>query len=220
MRRCDVPPLPSALPPFRLSAMLNVALTGNAAAGKSTVARWFADWGATIIDSDVLVAEVQQPGSETLVALARQFGKTIILSDGSLDRAALRRIVLADGNARATLNAIVHPAVQARRETLVTEARQRGDRILVSDIPLLFEVLDPDSFDLVVLVEAPNAIRRKRLVARGLGEDEAEQLMASQLPPEKKRARADIVIDNRGSLRELEEAAREAWKEIFAASDT
>ena len=198
--------------------MLNVALTGNAAAGKSTVARWFAEWGATIIDSDVLASEAQQPGSETLEALKRHFGTTIILPDGSLDRAALRRIVLEDSDARATLNAIVHPKVQARRETLFAEARDRGDRVLVSDIPLLFEVLDPDIFDLVVLVDAPISIRRKRLVERGLDESEADQLMASQLPSEKKRARADIVIDNQGSKEELEAAAREAWRTIFAAS--
>ena len=198
--------------------MLNVALTGNAAAGKSTVARWFADWGATVIDSDVLAIEAQRPGSATLTDLTRQFGNAILLSDGSLDRAALRRIVLADENARATLNAIVHPAVKARRESLVAEARRRGDRILVSDIPLLFEVLNPASFDLIVLVEAPNSIRRKRLVRRGLGKAEADQLMASQLPSEKKRAGSDIVIENRGSLDDLKEAAREAWRQIFSAS--
>jgi dephospho-CoA kinase len=198
--------------------MLNVALTGNAAAGKSTVARWFADWGATVIDSDVLAKEAQRPGSDTLTDLTRQFGNAILLSDGSLDRAALRRIVLADESARATLNAIVHPAVKARRESLVAEARRRGDRILVSDIPLLFEVLDPSSFDLVVLVEAPNSIRRKRLVRRGLGAAEADQLMASQLPSENKRAGSDIVIENRGSLDDLEKAAREAWRQIFSAS--
>jgi dephospho-CoA kinase len=198
--------------------MLNVALTGNAAAGKSTVARWFADWGATVIDSDVLAIEAQRPGSDTLTDLTRQFGNAILLSDGSLDRAALRRIVLADESARATLNAIVHPAVKARRESLVAEARRRGDRILVSDIPLLFEVLDPASFDLVVLVEAPNSIRRKRLVGRGLSEAEADQLMASQLPSEKKRAGSDIIIENRGSLDDLEKAAREAWRQIFSAS--
>jgi dephospho-CoA kinase len=200
--------------------MLNVALTGNAAAGKSTVARWFADWGATIIDSDVLVAEAQQPGSETLAAIISRFGMSVILPDGSLDRAALRQMVLGDGAARTALNAIVHPAVHTRREELVAKARRRGDRILVSDIPLLFEVLDPDSFDLVVLVESPNSIRHKRLVNRGLSEDEASQLMASQLPPEQKRARADIIIENRGSLDELKDAAREAWEKICSASGT
>ena len=200
--------------------MLNVALTGNAAAGKSTVARMFADWGATIIDSDALAAEAQQPGSETLAAISDQFGKSIILTNGSLDRSTLRRIVLADSSALARLNAIVHPAVQSRREALVAEARRRGDRVLVSDIPLLFEVLDPADFDLIVLVEAPNSLRRNRLVKRGLGGDEADQLMASQMPSERKRARADIVLENRGSLDQLQEAARRAWGEILAASET
>jgi dephospho-CoA kinase len=205
---------------LRPTAMLNVALTGNAAAGKSTVARWFADWGATIIDSDVLVAEAQQPESETLAAIIIRFGVSIVLPDGTLDRGALREIMLGDSDARAALNAIVHPAVSTRREELVADARRRGDRIVVSDIPLLFEVLDPGDFDLVVLVEAPNSIRHKRLVSRGLSEDEASQLMASQLPSEQKRARSDIIIENRGSLDELKDAARAAWEEIYATSGT
>jgi dephospho-CoA kinase len=138
----------------------------------------------------------------------------MLLPDGSLNRAALRRLVLADSSARAKLNAIVHPAVQTRREALISEARLRGDRIVVSDIPLLFEVLDPSLFDMVVLVESPNSFRRKRLLDRGLTEDEADQLMAAQTPSEQKRARSDIVIYNRGTLEELEEAAREAWEAI------
>lgn len=194
--------------------MLNVALTGNVASGKSSVAQLFARWGATIIDSDALVAEAQQPGSPTLVAIADQFGESMILPDGSLDRAALRRMVFADSAARTKLNAIVHPAVKVRREALLAEAHSRGDRIVINDIPLLFEILDPSSFDLVVLVESPNSFRRKRLLDRGLTGYEADQLMAAQMPSEHKRALADIVIDNRGTLEELKDAAREAWETI------
>jgi len=195
--------------------MLNVALTGNAASGKSTVAGWFAAWGATIIDSDALVAETQQPGSDTLAALASQFGDSIILSDGSLDRGALRRVAFADNEAKARLNKIVHPVVGARREALMAEARGRGDRIVISEIPLLFEVLDPASFDMVILVESPNSVRHKRLLDRGLSGGEADQLMASQTPSKQKRASAHIVIENHGSIDELECAARGAWKKIL-----
>ncbi|UCD23571.1 MAG: dephospho-CoA kinase [Gemmatimonadota bacterium] len=194
--------------------MLNVALTGNVAAGKSSVARWFGRWGATIIDSDALVREVQQPGTDTLQAIARRFGSNVLRPDGSLNRAALRGQVLGDDNALTALNEIVHPAVQLRRSALVREAKARGDKILINDIPLLFEVLDPEEFDLVVLVDAPVQTRRKRLLGRGLSAAEAERLIATQLPSSDKRSRSDIIIDNDGSLDDLKRAARIAWDRI------
>lgn len=194
--------------------MLNVALTGNAAAGKSTVARWFQEWGATLIDADELVRQVERPGSSTLGEIARRFGSEILLPDGSLDRARLRRLILENPARRAALNAIVHPAVQARRAELVREAEARGDRVVIHDIPLLFEVLDPDAFDLVVLVDAPDAVRRARLRERGLSEGEVDQLFAAQLPASGKRPRSDLVLDNLGSLDQLKRAARNAWETI------
>lgn len=198
--------------------MLSVALTGNAAAGKSTVARWFRDWGATVIDADELVREVERPGSPTLARIARRFGKQVLLPDGSLDRAQLRRVILEDPGEREALNAIVHPAVSARREALIREAAARGDRIVVSDIPLLFEVMDPAAFDFVVLVDAPEAVRRARLTERGLSAREIDHLLAAQLPAKNKRAKSDIVLDNSGSLEELERAARQAWQAIVERS--
>jgi len=194
--------------------MLNIALTGNVAAGKSSVVRWFAKWGATIIDSDALVREAQRPGSGTLTALADRFGQDVLRADGSLDRAALRGKVLANRDALSSLNAIVHPAVQRRRQALLADAARRGDHIVVNDIPLLFEVLNPDDFDLVVLVDAPLELRRERLLRRGLSREDASRLIASQLPTEQKRTRSDIVIDNGGTLDELREAARRAWQAI------
>lgn len=194
--------------------MLNVALTGNAAAGKSTVARWFQEWGATLIDADELVHQVERPGSPTLREIARRFGPEVLRPDGSLDRARLRRLILKDPDRRAALNAIVHPAVQARREELVREARARGDRVVIHDIPLLFEVLDPEAFDLVVLVDAPETVRRARLRERGLADEEVDQLLAAQLPASGKRPHSDLVLDNLGSLDDLKRAAREAWQTI------
>src|SRR3989442_1672197 len=113
--------------------MLNVAVTGNAGAGKSTVVRWFGEWGATVVDADQLVREVQAPGSPILVAIARRFGREVILPDGSLDRDALRGKVMGDDDALASLNAIVHPAVRRRRAELAAEAAARGDRVLMNE---------------------------------------------------------------------------------------
>lgn len=197
--------------------MLNVALTGNIASGKSTVANWFADWGATVIDADQLVLEIQRAGSPTLGAIARRFGADLIRPDGELDRALLRRRGFGDPAALRDLNAIVHPEVRRRRDALVAEAAARGDSVVVSDIPLLFEVMDPAAFDLVVLVDAPADVRRARLLSqRGLSPDEADRWLASQLPAEAKRARSDIVLDNAGSLEDLRRAAEEAWRTIRA----
>lgn len=196
--------------------MLIVGLTGNVAAGKSSVARWFGRWGATVIDADALVKEVQQPGTPTVAAIARRFGPDVLRSDGSLDRDALRERALRTEDALLHLNAIVHPEVQRLRRQRTDEALARGARIVVNDIPLLFEVLEPGDFDLVVLVDAPVELRRERLMHRGLAAEQADRLIASQLSAEEKRERSDIVIDNTGSLEDLRRAAHVAWQRILA----
>jgi len=196
--------------------MLSVALTGNVAAGKTTVAQVWRTRGATIVEADQLVREVQVPGSPVLEAIRARFGDGVLRGDGTLDRAALRRIVFSDAEARAALNAIVHPAVQRRRAALLADAAARGERIVVSDIPLLFEVLDPASFDVVVLVDAPVAVRRERLIRdRGLLPDEADRLIAAQLPSGPKRERSHIVLDNDGSIAALRAAADQAWERLL-----
>lgn len=197
--------------------MLNVALTGNIASGKSTVAELFRAWGATVIDADRLVREAQAPGSPVLAAIAERFGQDLLDPAGVLDRAALRRRVMGDPAALAELNRLVHPDVLRRRAALEREARERGDRIAVSDIPLLFEAADPGAFDAVVLVDAPVAIRRARLVAqRGLTAAEADQMLAAQAPSESKRARSTYVIDNDGDRETLEARARDVWTQLLA----
>jgi dephospho-CoA kinase len=125
--------------------------------------------------------------------------------------------VLADARALADLNRIVHPEVHRRRQELLAEARVRGDRIVVSDIPLLFESADPAEFDAIVLVDAPEAVRRARLLAtRTLPPEEADRLMAAQLSPISKRARSDYVIENDGDLPALERAASTVWDALVA----
>jgi dephospho-CoA kinase len=197
--------------------MLNVALTGNIAAGKSTVAELFWRWGATLIDADRLVREAQAPGSPVLGAIAQRFGRDVLDASGALDRDALRRQVMGDPDALADLNRIVHPEVHRRREALEREARTRGDRILVSDIPLLFEASDPATFDVIVLVDAPPAIRRARLLAdRRLSPQDADRMLAAQAPSGPKRPRSTYVIDNDGDRAALEARAREVWDHLVA----
>lgn|SRR5574337_1727164 len=197
--------------------MLNVALTGNIAAGKSTVAELFRRWGATIIDADRLTREAEAPGGPVLAAIVERFGRRMLGPDGALDRARLRDLVMRDAAARAELEALVHPVVQARRAALLEEARRRGDRMVVSDIPLLFEAADPSAFDAVVLVDAPEAVRLQRMIARrGLDPDTAQDLIRAQMPSAGKRARATYVVDNDGDLEALERRAAAVWEALSA----
>jgi dephospho-CoA kinase len=202
--------------------MLLVALTGNVASGKSRVADLFRRWGGTIVDADALVRELQAPGSPVLAAIAARFGPQVVRPDGTLDRDRLRALILADPEARSALNAIVHPAVERLTRERIAAARDRGDRIVVCEIPLLFEVRDPGHFDAVVLVDAPEATRLTRLrTTRGLSDEEARRLMALQLPAAAKRAwrggpgnRSPFVIENDGDLPTLERRARAVWDEL------
>lgn len=203
--------------------MINVALTGNIASGKSSVADLLARWGAVVIDADELTREVQSPGTPTLAAIAAAFGPEVITPAGTLDRARLRRIILADPARRRALERIVHPAVAALREARMAAALIAGARIVVSVIPLLFESLDPAAFDAVLLVEAPEDQRLARLRARsGMGEAEARALMATQMPSTEKRAwrgpkgEAAIVIDNSGDRAQLEQRTRVVWELLTA----
>ncbi len=200
--------------------MLNIALTGNIAAGKSTVVDLFRRWGATVIDADQLVRKAQKPGTEVMQAIAFRFGRDVILPGGELDRKALRGKVMGDDAALADLNAIVHPAVQRERNRLLALARQRGDRIAINDIPLLFEAADPAEFDAIILVDAPEAIRFERLVqSRGMTEAAAMAAIRAQQKPEAKRPLSDFIIENGGSLAQLEERARAVWGELERRPD-
>jgi len=195
--------------------MLKVGLTGNIAAGKSTVAGVWRELGAAVIDADELARRAVDPGTPAYDAIAAEWGENVVVAGGELDRAALRRIVFADPSARERLEQIVHPAVASLRDELYRQAEARGDRLVVADIPLLFEVGLVDEFDVVVLVDAPEEARLVRLVGdRGMDPEEARRIIMSQMPSELKRARADYVIENTGTVAAVERRAREVWEEL------
>jgi dephospho-CoA kinase len=200
--------------------MLKVGLTGNIAAGKSSVAEVWRGLGATVVDADELSRLAVEPGTPALRAIAAAWGPWVLDEGGGLDRAALRQIVFADPDARARLEEIVHPAVAALRDARYRDAQARGDQLVVADIPLLFEVGMADDFDVVVLVDAPESIRLHRLVNdRGLDEDEARRMIAAQMPAELKRARADVVIENGGTRGDLQDRARALWRDLVRRAE-
>jgi dephospho-CoA kinase len=197
-----------------------IGLTGNIASGKSAVADLLAKKGATIIDADELSRDAVVPGSPALEAIAARWGRSVLSADGTLDRAALRKTVFNDRSELDALNEIVHPEVMRLRADEVEAARMRGDRVIVAVIPLLFEGNLADEFDFIVLVDAPRDVRLERIVRdRGLEEAEAMDMIASQMPAELKRARANWVIENSGSMEDLEREVDRLWEEI-EGSDT
>src|ERR1700716_1016867 len=144
--------------------MLLIGLTGNIGSGKSTVAQLLSERGATIIDADVLARRAVEQGTLAYSAIVERWGTSILAADGLIDRAALRRFVWGEPLELEQLNTIVHPEVERMRIALVEQARQRGDRLVVCDIPLLFERNLTAGYDRIVLVDAPRPVRLERLV--------------------------------------------------------
>ncbi|MEX2531716.1 MAG: dephospho-CoA kinase [Gemmatimonadota bacterium] len=190
------------------SRALRVGLTGNVASGKSTVAAAWRQRGIPVVDADQLARDAVVPGSPGLERVTEEFGDSLLTPDGALDRAALGEVVFADAEARGRLEAILHPIIAESREEWCREREAEGHRIVVSEIPLLFEVGLTGDFDRVVVVDAPREERLRRLVQeRDLSHAAAEGLMLAQGDPREKRERADHVIFNTGSRAELEERA-------------
>ena len=194
--------------------MLRIGLTGGIGSGKSTVAGLLAARGALVVDADRLAREVVEPGTGGLAAVVDAFGPGVLTADGALDRAALASIVFSDPGARARLDGIVHPLVRARASELV--AATPPDAVVVQDVPLLVETGQAGSYDLVLVVEADLDTRVRRLVGRGLAEDDARARIAAQASDEQRRAVADVVLDNSGSVEDLEAQVERFWAERVA----
>jgi dephospho-CoA kinase len=198
-----------------LTAMRIVGLTGGIGTGKSTVAAMLRELGATVIDADEATRAVQARGSDGLRQLAAAFGDGILTPDGDLDRGRMGDIAFRDPEARQRLNGIVHPLVRQWMAERQAEAVERGDPLVVMDIPLLFEARGAGAFDTVLLVYAPEEAALRRLVElRGMSEEQARARMAAQMPIEEKRALATHVIENTGSVDELRERVGRVWAEI------
>jgi dephospho-CoA kinase len=191
--------------------VLRIGLTGGIGSGKSTVSRLLVERGAVLVDADRLAREVVEPGTPGLAAVVEAFGDRVLAADGSLDRPALAAIVFADPEARRRLDGIVHPLVRQRAAELVAAAP--ADAVVVQDVPLLVETGQTASYDLVLVVEADPETRLARLVQRGLTEADARARIAAQASDEQRRAVADVVLDNSGSLESLAEQVDRFWAE-------
>lgn len=193
--------------------VLQVGLTGGIASGKSAVSSRLAEHGAQVIDADLLARQMVAPGSEGLAEVVEQFGQEVLDGHGELDRAALGRIVFDDPAARKRLNAIVHPRVRERSQEL-REAVAPGS-VVIEDIPLLVETGQQDRFDVVVVVQAPYSERIRRLAEnRGMSQEEAEARIAAQTGDAERAAVADVVVENSGSLEELQRQADQLWEQL------
>lgn len=181
-----------------------IGLTGGLASGKSTVARMLRTKGYPVVDADELAKDVVASGTPGLAKVIQEFGSDLLLPDGSLDRRALGRKVFGNSEALARLESIVHPLVQAETTARRKAFASQGFRLAFYDVPLLFEK-QLTGFDSVVVVSAPEALRRDRMVSRDkLSLDEIDRRLASQLPMDHKVARADHVLTNDGDLASLE----------------
>ena len=197
-----------------------IALTGGIASGKSTIAARLAEHGAVIVDADRIVREVQAPGSPVLERIAAEFGTEMIAPDGHLDRAALGGRVFGDAEALGRLNAIVHPAVKAESQRRFEAARQADPTaVVVYDVPLLVEARTDDPWDLIVVADAPAAVREDRLVRqRGLDRAEAVKRIASQVPDERRREIADVLIDTSGDIADTIRQTDALWWTLSEAA--
>jgi dephospho-CoA kinase len=199
--------------------MLRVGLTGGIGSGKSEVSRRLAALGAVVIDADRAARAVVEPGTPGLDQIAATFGPGVLRADGALDRAKLGEIVFGDDEARGRLNAIVHPLVRewmrATEEAAVRTASD--DVVVVHDVPLLVEGGEQRSaeFDLIIVVDATPEAQVERLAsARGMTAEQARGRMAAQASRERRLAIADIVIDNSGTLPDLDNRVAEVWEAL------
>jgi dephospho-CoA kinase len=192
---------------------MNIGLTGGIACGKSTVSAMLVRRGALLIDADRIAREVVEPGSPALDKVASQFGQAVLQPDGALNRKKLGEIIFADADARKTLERLLHPPIRAlMRERMVAFEQLYPDKLVVADVPLLYESGLQAMYQQVMVVYVPEAIQLQRLLVRdGLTLEQAKERLLSQMPIEHKKELADFLIDNSGTLQETELQLDDFW---------
>lgn len=196
--------------------MLRVGLTGGIGSGKSEVSRRLADRGAVVIDADQAARAVVERGTPGLEAIRETFGDEVIRADGELDRERLGAIVFADPDKLKALNAIVHPLVRDWMAAAENQAKDAGAEVVIQDVPLLAENNLAAHYDLVIVVDTPPEVQLQRLVElRGMREDQARARIAAQASREDRLAVAGVVMENNGSLSDLDERVGQVWDELL-----
>ncbi|MDQ6720792.1 MAG: dephospho-CoA kinase [Candidatus Dormibacteraeota bacterium] len=194
-----------------------VGLTGGVGSGKSTVAAMLRELGAEVVDADKAAHAVYEPGTPGFAAVVREFGEEYV-RDGHIDRGRLGELVFSDADARRRLNAVVHPLVREWMAARTAEAAERGPKVVVQDVPLLFENGLERLYSSVVLVYVPQHMQVERLVhGRGLSPERAREMIATQMPIEDKRRLAHHVIDNSGTTEETRAQVEQLWRRLVKA---
>ncbi|WP_342319658.1 dephospho-CoA kinase [Corynebacterium mayonis] len=199
--------------------MLRIGLTGGIGSGKSTVARALEKHGLAVVDADEVARDIMEPGGEVLAQVAEQFGEDVLKPDGTLNRALLARRAFATEEATARLNEITHPAIRAEAERRFAALEASGAKAAVYDMPLLVELGLDKAMDFNVVVHTDVEVRVRRLVdKRGLEQEDVRNRIARQISDDQRRARADVVIDNNGSEKELQEQISQLVQQIHKMS--
>lgn len=193
---------------------LVIGLTGSIASGKSTVSSMFKQMNIPVIDADKISREVVEPGEEAYLSVVKEFGKAILLSGGHIDRKKLGSIIFSDEEKRKALNEIVHPAVRKRMLEQKEHHVHNKERIIVMDIPLLFESKLTHMVNKVLVVYVEETVQLQRLMERDRStREEALQRIQSQIPIKEKVSLADAVIDNNGTREETFEQLKDILEE-------
>jgi len=196
--------------------MLHAGLTGGVGSGKSAAAAEFARLGAIVLDADAIARELLGAGSQAAAAVSEALGPAVLDPRGGVNRAALARLIFADEAARLKLDGILHPMIVARRRQILDGLRRSSPpgACVVTEAALIFEAGTRGEFDCVMLVVAPEPVRRARLAARGWAADEIEARIGSQWSDARKRPLADYVIENGGGFEELRAHVAEVWSAL------
>ena len=200
--------------------MYKIGLTGGIASGKSTVVSMLRQYGAAIIDCDIIARDVVLPGTKGLQAVVRAFGPQALLSDGTMNRAYIGSVVFTNPAKKQELEEILFPLIRQEIRTKITQLEKAGEAVAFLDMPLLFEVKYQSYVNEVWLVYVDAVTQLARLMARnGYTKDEALARIRSQFPIDKKRALSQVIVDNTASLEKTEEQVKAAWNQLLLRID-